>query len=243
MIPDTQVSTGVPTSHLTAAGNYAAEKRPDVIVHIGDHWDLPSLSSYERPGSKFFENRRYMSDLHAGNLAMEQFLKPIRAAKGYKPRLVFCLGNHENRIQRAIDADPVRMEGLIGYGQLNLREWEMHEFLEPVEIDDILYCHYFVNQQSLMKGVLGGTIDNRLNKIKQSFSQGHQQTRMWGTQFTSTGKEICGLVAGAFYQHNEDYLGPQGNHYWRGIIYKHEVVNGRYDPMFVSLDYLLREYL
>lgn len=242
VIPDTQVHDGVPTNHLRAAGNYAAERRPDVIIHIGDHWDMPSLSSYERPGSKFFEGKRYAHDVGAGNAAMEEFLEPIRRQRGYKPRLVFCFGNHEQRIERAVNSDPVKFEGVIGYDDLNLGAWEVHPFLQPVEIDGILYCHYFVNQQSALKGVLGGTIDNRLNKIKQSFTQGHQQTRLWGTQFTSSGREICGLVAGAFYQHDEDYLGPQGNHYWRGIVYKHEVIAGRYDPMFVSLEYLLREY-
>ena len=47
-IPDTQVKTGTPTEHLIAAGNYIASKRPDVIIHAGDHWDMPSLSSYEK---------------------------------------------------------------------------------------------------------------------------------------------------------------------------------------------------
>jgi hypothetical protein len=42
--------------------------------------------------------------------------------------------------------------------------------------------------------------------------------------------------------HDEEYLGPEGNNYWRGIVVKHEVRNGMYDPMFVSLDYLLRKW-
>ena len=44
------------------------------------------------------------------------------------------------------------------------------------------------------------------------------------------------------YLHEEDYKGPQGNTHWRGIIIKHEVAGGEYDPMFVSLDYLCRRY-
>ena len=37
VIPDTQVKPGVPTDHLEWAGRYVAEKRPDVVVHLGDH--------------------------------------------------------------------------------------------------------------------------------------------------------------------------------------------------------------
>jgi len=47
VIPDTQVKPNSPTDHLRWAGLYAAEKKPDVIIHIGDHFDMPSLSSWD----------------------------------------------------------------------------------------------------------------------------------------------------------------------------------------------------
>jgi hypothetical protein len=54
---------------------------------------------------------------------------------------------------------------------------------------------------------------------------------------------VSAVMAGACYLHDEDYKGPYGNHHWRGIIVKHEVCDGEYDIMKVSLDYLLRRYL
>ena len=36
IIPDVQARAGVDLSHLAWVGNYIAEKRPDVIVQIGD---------------------------------------------------------------------------------------------------------------------------------------------------------------------------------------------------------------
>jgi hypothetical protein len=50
------------------------------------------------------------------------------------------------------------------------------------------------------------------------------------------------LVAGSFYQHSEAYKGPQGNGHWHGIIFKHEVCEGNYDLMELSLNYLKRKY-
>jgi len=47
VIPDTQVKPEHSVKHLRWAGQYAADKKPDVIIHIGDHWDMPSLSSYD----------------------------------------------------------------------------------------------------------------------------------------------------------------------------------------------------
>ena len=62
IIPDTQVKPDSPTDHLRWAGLYAVKMRPDVIVHIGDHWDMPSLNSYSGAGCKSFEGNRYIKD-------------------------------------------------------------------------------------------------------------------------------------------------------------------------------------
>src|SRR6187431_2812527 len=59
VIPDVQSKPGVQNDHLTWIGAYAVEKKPDVIVCIGDFWDFPSLSSYDK-GKLSFEGRRYV---------------------------------------------------------------------------------------------------------------------------------------------------------------------------------------
>jgi hypothetical protein len=51
-----------------------------------------------------------------------------------------------------------------------------------------------------------------------------------------------GLFCGTCYTHDEDYLGHQGNVQRRQIVVKHEVEDGRYDPMFVSLKFLEKAY-
>ena len=66
IIPDTQVRPGVPTDHLKWIGQYALEKRPERIIHIGDHYDMPSLSHYDK-GKLQAEGRRYKDDIVAGN--------------------------------------------------------------------------------------------------------------------------------------------------------------------------------
>ena len=99
IIPDTQVKPGHPIDHLRWAGQYAVDKKPDVIIHIGDHFDMPSLSSWD-VGKKSFAGRRYTDDVEAGIAAMEAFLEPIRIEqqrlitnkhKRWNPRMVFTL--------------------------------------------------------------------------------------------------------------------------------------------------------
>jgi len=239
-IPDTQIRPGVRVDHIYAAARYIAHRQPDVVIIGGDWYDMPSLNSYEKPGSSFFEGVSYRNDIDFGNEVMAEFLRIIRET--YYPRIVFVEGNHEYRIQRAVNDDPVRLRGVIGREDFDIPYVEFYNFLEIVSIDGIMYSHYFVNPQSAIRGVLGGTMDNRLNKLKGSFTQGHQQTLQWGAQDLPNGNRIIGCVAGAFYQHHEAYAGPQGQNYWRGIIYKHEVEDGEYDPMPVSMDYLLENW-
>ena len=69
IIPDVQARPGVPLDHLKYAGEYIAEKRPDVIICIGDFADMPSLSSYDK-GKVAAENKRYKYDLDASHKAM-----------------------------------------------------------------------------------------------------------------------------------------------------------------------------
>jgi hypothetical protein len=251
-ISDTQVTPGVDTDHLEALGNYIVEQRPEVVIHIGDHWDMEALSSFDRPGSKSLEGRRYLLDIEAGNDAMDRLLGPVRALqaqqragkrKVYRPRLVFCMGNHEYRINRATESD-ARLDGVMSTDHFALDGWEVHPFLEIVNIDGINYSHYFINPVGLSGRPMGGSMDNKLNKLGCSFAMGHQQTFQHGTKFMADGSEIQGLVSGAFYSHDEDYLGPQGNRqYWRGVVMCNNVDNGTYDIQRVSLASLIKGYL
>ena len=248
VIPDTQVKHGNPIEHLRWAGQYAVDKKPDVIVHIGDHWDMPALSSYDS-GTRNFEGRRYSNDIEAGIQGMEAFLEPIRAEqqrlirnkdKRWNPRMVFTLGNHEYRIERAVNADP-KLDGLIGFKDLKLEEmgWEVYDFLEPVIIDDIAYSHYFTS------GVMGRPVSSAklmLQKKYMSCVMGHVQDRDVAFARKADGTNMLGLFAGIFYQHDEDYLTPQTNGSWSGIWLLNEVANGGCDELPVSINYLREKY-
>lgn len=239
VIPDVQAKPGVPLDHLKWAGQYIAEKRPDVIVCIGDFSDLESLSSYD-VGKRSAENKRYKADVEAAHKAMELLMTPIVMAKDYNPRLVLTLGNHEDRITRYADSNPLLHEAVsirdLGYEAWG---WEVIPFLQPVKIDGISYCHYFYNPNT-GKPYGGANLETRLKTIGMSFTMGHQQGLSVAIRDLADGTRQRGLVAGSFYQHQEAYKGPQGNGHWHGIIFKHEVCNGNYDLMEISLDYLRR---
>lgn len=246
VIPDTQVKPGVDLAYLNNIGEYLVEKQPDVIIHLGDHWDMPSLSSYD-VGKKSFEGRRYKNDIQAGNDGMQELLYPLksynkRAAANHKPRyrpeMHFLMGNHENRINRAVN-DDAKLEGTIGVQDCNLDDWIVHDFLDVAIIGGIAFSHYFVT------GVAGrpaSTASAQLNKKHMSCIAGHQQGLQIATAHRADGQRLTSIIAGSCYEHDEDYLGAQGNKHWRGFMMLHEVNDGQFDLMPVSLDYLNKKY-
>lgn len=241
VIPDVQAKPGVPLDHLRWAGEYIADKKPDVIVCIGDFADMPSLSSYDR-GKASAECKRYQFDIEAAHKAMEILMTPIVKDESYKPRLVLTLGNHEDRITRFGDDNPA-LNGHVSIKDLGYEAWgwEVVPFKKVIKIDGIAYAHYFYNHNT-GKPLSGANLDTRLKTIGMSFTMGHQQGLSVAIRDLADGTRQRGLVCGSFYQHDEDYRGPQANSHWHGIIMKHEVSQGNYDMMEVSLNYLRKRY-
>ncbi len=237
-IGDTQVKPGVPLDHIEALGRLIEDRRPDVIVHAGDNWDMPSLSGYDE-GKKSMEGRRYEMDIDAGNEAMEIIDNAIANCKDYDPELYFLIGNHEHRIERYVEENP-KLEGFMGYDDFNLDNWDVIPFLEIVNIDGIHYSHYFSNPFS--GRAYGGSVINKLGKLKFSFAQGHVQKMEYHKEYLNNGGSISGLVCGAFYMHDEDYKGPQGNNHFRGVCLLKGVVERDYDLETISLDRLMAGY-
>ena len=107
LIPDTQIYHKSNVKHIQAAANYLSKHRPNKIIIIGDWWDMPSLSSYDKAGDKGWEDKDVQADLDSGWAAMHTFLRTIRAT--YNPEIHFCVGNHEDRITRASEAADTRI--------------------------------------------------------------------------------------------------------------------------------------
>lgn len=240
VIPDCQVKPDVDISHLAKIGQYFADKRPNVIVCIGDFADMPSLSTYEAAGSLRRENQRYQLDIESVQVAMEALMTPIRAemAKGWQPRLVMTMGNHEHRINRAIEDFP-KLQGTIQIDDLRYKEWgwEVHDFLKPVVIEGVAFCHYF---QTGQMGRPASSARAILNKQHMSCFAGHQQGRDIAYGKRGDGREMTAIICGSCYLHDEDYLSPQTNNHFRGIYMLNDVCDGAFEEMPVSLRYLMR---
>ena len=242
VIPDCQVKEGVPLEHLSWAGQAICDYRPDVVVNIGDFADMPSLSTHDLKGSKYFEGLRYKKDIEVAKMAMKKLLKPLRdlqakqrknKEKVYKPRMLLTLGNHENRIDRAINNNPT-LDGLISVEDLEYaKDWEVYPFLHPVFVNGVGFNHYWP------VGAMGrpaGSAAAIINKLHMSCVAGHQQGKQVAYGKRADGKPICAIIAGSFYLHDESYMDRLSNRHWRGLLVMNEVNDGHFDELFLSIE-------
>jgi len=246
VLPDVQARDGIDFSFLTSIGNLIVEERPDCLICIGDFADMESLSSYDR-GTKSFEGRRYTKDIWAAREAMDALLAPIYAEhhrlkynkkKKWDLRMILTLGNHENRINRCIESDP-KLDGLISTDDLPYQDFEVFKFLEIVVVEGVAFSHYFTS------GLMGrpiGTAQQMLNKMHMSCFAGHQQTKQIAFAKRADNKTITGIICGACYEHEESYLGAQGNFHFRGLFVLDDVVDGEFNERAIPLSTIVKNY-
>lgn len=239
IIPDSHADPDHNLDRYTWLGNLIVDIKPDVVVDIGDWFDMASLCSYDK-GQKSFEGRRYSRDIAAGVEAQDRLLGPLRRAKRKLPRFVRCLGNHEERILRAINGDPV-LEGTIGLNDLQSKEygWEQYDYKDVVEIDGVHYSHVFI---SGVKGLPVTSANLLLSKHHTSCTMGHVHTFDYSIQRRTGGEHIHGLFCGVYQDYAAGYAGP-ANELWRpGVVIKRGVEAGNYDLEWISMNRIRDAY-
>jgi hypothetical protein len=241
IIPDCQIRPQVPTDHLEWIGNYVIEKKPDVLIQIGDFADIISLNTYAR-NKRAAEGQRLAKDISSVSRAMERLLKPINdynrtAEVKYQPEMHLTLGNHEYRMEREVEENP-RLEGMFHMGDLGYEDngWQVHDFLKVIKLDGVEYAHYFTSGD---KGYAVTSAAALLRERQCSAIMGHAQRTDVAVH---TRTQNIAIFVGICYLHDEAYLGPQGNSTRRQIVMLHEVEDGKFDPMFVSLRFLKKRY-
>lgn len=207
---------------------------------------MPSLSGYDK-GRKSFQGRTYRADIDAHLDFQDRLWSPLRRYKKRLPRSIYLIGNHEHRISRAIDVQP-ELEGAISLNDLQLDNWYdeivHYEGSTPgtIDVDGIQYAHYFVS------GVMGRAISGEhlatslLSKRFVSSTCGHSHLADYSVRTNGQGRKIMGTVAGVYQDYECDWAGVTQDLWWKGVVFKRNVVNGVYDPEFISLNTIKKEY-
>jgi len=255
VIPDMQIKPDVDLRFVYAIGEYIAAKRPQVVINLGDMADMPSLSSYDK-GKRASEGQRYCHDIESAILAQGLLWLPTNDLnKGiekrnkkskkkealYDPLRIFLEGNHCQRGDRATQDDPAL------YGTIDVKRdlkldlfWdEIYSFLTIAKVADINFSHYFTS------GVMGRACSSAAIQLRVALGScisGHQPGLQIHNAKAADGRLATSIIAGSCYDFDLDYMGPQGNRHWRGVVMLHNAINGEFDPVFVPTSYLKQKY-
>lgn len=247
IIPDPHAHPDFDNSRFTDLGNLVADLKPDHVICIGDWADMPSLSSYDR-GTRGFEGRRYTADIAAVVDAQEKFFSPIKLRKRKLPKFWMLEGNHEHRINRAINTNHTQLEGIISQSDLRYKDfgWEVipYDGSTPgvLELEGVAYSHYFTS------GVMGRPIGGEhpayqlLTKQYQSCTQGHIHTTDYCVRTNAVNQFIHGLIVGCYIDYYADWAGNANHMWWKGVIFKDNVDDGNYEPNWISLNAIRNSY-
>lgn len=245
-IPDTQIKPGTPLSHIEWAARYAAELRPDRIIFAGDWYDFASLSYFDK-GKRKGEGRRIKEDIEIGDAGALLFDRTLKKAspRSYDPEKHFTDGNHEERLNTAINNDPA-LEGMFSLNDLAPTRlgWRVHKFLRPIEIHGITYMHYCpLGPNGRVSANKNGAPSARIQiqRMMRSTVCGHRQGKDIAELYTP-GRTIRGVIAGSFYQHEESYLTAAGETYWRGVLAFKNIRNGNFDLEEMSIESLAERF-
>jgi hypothetical protein len=244
------VTPEVPNDRFTWLGKFLYDLKPDMVIDLGDGADMKSLNSYDTRYPQAIVAQSYEKDIESYNDAQERLRWQFRNHKKKRPYWVGLEGNHENRIKKAIANDP-RLEGQkygVSFGHLQTKEWfnEYHEYHNSApsiaDYDGVSYAHYFSS------GNYGTAVSGThhaytlLQNRNSSSTCGHSHKRSLYFKDGSYPNPIIGLVAGCYKGGEEVWAGQANNDWWKGVVIKREVRNGYYEPEFVSLKTLEKEY-
>lgn len=245
-ITDIHAQPGKNNDRAFLLGKLICELRPDVVIVGGDTGDFPSLCSYDK-GKKQFQGRTYQQDVAAHNDFQDKMWHEAKKRKKKLPRRVTLIGNHEQRIERAIDVQP-ELEGVISYRDLDLDKY--YDTCVPytgstpggVSIDGVYYAHYLVSGSSGRPISGENHASSLLSKRYSSCSVGHSHGVDYSVKTQNDGNKLMGLVGGCFIDYALDYAGEANKLWWRGVTIKRNVERGMYDVEFVSLASLKKRY-
>jgi len=251
-IPDAHSRPDMHNDRFTALGNFIVDKKPDIVVSIGDFADMGSLCSYDK-GTKTAEGRRYVEDINACKDALHKTMTPVRQEidravaghrKRWNPEFHITLGNHENRIDRAANSSP-ELHGKLSIKDLGFEEWGWNvvPFLKPLVLENFLFMHYLPS--GAMGKPTGGVNHARSLVLKAMMSTvvGHSHQRDMFEMSRADGKKLMGLVVGCYDQGSHEYADATQHNWWSGLVMLNEAQDGQAEPAFYSTDYVLRKFL
>lgn len=234
-------------------GKHIAATRPDYVVIIGDFLSMNCLSEWDRNKRAVMEGKRYHSEIRAGNLALNNMLNPIwhlnvtlkKSKKAlYEPKLIYIMGNHEDRLDRYLEKDPTFLGTIDIKKDLLLKErgFEVVEYKDVWTLNGVSYTHIPISGGG--KAIGNPTVCQKALKLfSGSVVFGHTHTLDHAAEHRHGADHLSqALCVGCYFEHVDDYAVGSKTDYWRGIVDLNNYSEGRFDFSTISMSQMKEKY-
>lgn len=150
---------------------FVTDFKPDILIDGGDHLDLSYISSFNREKLLLLEGKRLKKDFD--NLTTE-----LRQLRDTTKRMLYLEGNHEERLRRAIEKQPLlqgmaELETNVDFSALDIEYYPVGK--QPVKIGKLHFLHgVYTNEHHAKKHLtkyMGNVTYGHIHKF-QSYYQG-----------------------------------------------------------------------
>lgn len=221
-----------------ALHNFIVDRKPNRIVIIGDFITLDSLSEWDRDKRRRLEGKRYKADIDVGRDALNRMM---RGGFNWEPELIFCEGNHEERLRRYLDRDP-SFAGVVSVHADLCPEWKFIPYKEQWKYKGVSFTHVPINESGK---AIGGknAVAKALEVYHNSVVFGHTHKLAVSCVHRLGSPHLQQAVnVGCFFDHVDDYALGSVTSYWRGIVLLDHYSFNRVDVETVSLGQLRARY-
>lgn len=248
------VAPGQDLSRFYDLGRLILKRKPDNIISLGDFVTVDSLTHWDQNKRLVLEGRRYNEDIETGWVALHGIFSGLQDMRDrqreqkkamYTPRIIWMLGNHEDRVRRYVEMHP-EMQGYLDVQRdLNLEsridlDVETVPYKEFADIEGVKFTHAVINEAN--QPIAGKyAVKNAADRIGSSLIFGH--THRFETM--SVQRHGAGMIQvasiGTFSEEIPSYAQGGLNHYWQGCVLVHHVGYGKFDLETYSIERLRNE--
>lgn len=241
VVGDVHVAPGQNLRRASWLGKAINDLKPARVLFIGDFMTFDCLSNWDKDKRKRMEGRRYEKEIQAGRRFLELMDAEI---VGDAPEYILTEGNHEERLWRYFETQPI-FEGQIDYRSdlgLDERGWKIIPYKEYFNYKGVDYTHVPINEAG--RPVSGKYVCNKVldNAVTTTIFGHTHKLGVAGVHRHGSKHLVQSLNVGCYFEHIDDYALGSVTSYWRGIVlidhYKYGAMN--FTPIRMSK--LRKEY-
>jgi predicted phosphodiesterase len=244
---DASQNTAKKLERFTWLGKHIQATKPSRVVFIGDALTLESLSAWDKGKRLLQEGHRYHKDIAAGKQAFDMMFDQISKPVLRNIEWVYLKGNHEDRLDRYLQIEPV-FEGHVDVIKdlgLDKDLWKIVPYKENYKYKGVNFTHIPITEGGTGVSASGASsvAKKALDLYGTSVVFGHTHKLEVACKHRHGDAHLQqALNVGCFFEHVDAYAKGSTTSYWRGLVELDHYAPNRFDVNTISLGKLKRIY-